>query len=230
MFALNTKVLAVAVCMIPWCCPLLAEAHRQYDPGKRRFLKRDAMGIKAKQLQLYEYNHSNPLVFRDPTGFEALPHDAIGIPCGIGTGYDICNTLLEPDAEGNTWYERDGSEAVSFCCYTQNPVYGTLYCQKKTCYSEFPIHPCIFAHEELRRKQFGCAMQAVPNPSGQCTQLKCMSIPYMSMCDADCAAYTQLFNCYRGYGLYNPQEQCLLRAMCSTTPCQTIQQAQQTCK
>ena len=73
----KSRILAFSVCLIPWCCPIVAQAHRQYDPGKRRFAQRDPQfGRRDKGspyvdgLNAYTYVRCMPLTGNDPTGLQ----------------------------------------------------------------------------------------------------------------------------------------------------------------
>lgn len=75
MLRFKRRILAVSVCLIPWCCPMVAHAHRQYDPGKRRFVQRDPLNTRNSMgagyqdgMALFLYVSSNPVNRFDPSG------------------------------------------------------------------------------------------------------------------------------------------------------------------
>jgi len=103
MLATHLKALVIAVLFVSWCCPNKAEAHRQYDPGLRRFAQRDP-GIASMResetaassagpavapyvaateyidgLSSYTYTQSNPLYFVDPQGLDSISYCSICI-------------------------------------------------------------------------------------------------------------------------------------------------------
>jgi len=47
---------------------------RYYDPELGRFISEDPLGFGSGEANLYRYVRNNPLLFRDPTGAEAVEY------------------------------------------------------------------------------------------------------------------------------------------------------------
>jgi hypothetical protein len=95
MLPFNKRTVAVAVLVIPWCWPMAADAHRQYDPGKRRFAQRDPL-MYYESLNSYQCSLGNPMMRVDPEGTSSLSQcmSTLLPPGGGGVGGACASAMV----------------------------------------------------------------------------------------------------------------------------------------
>jgi hypothetical protein len=203
--------LLVFVAPLGWTAT--ADAHRQYDPAKRRFAQRDPIlvfrSVATPSIDgggLYTYVRAHPLLGNDPSG--------------LFTGKEVVRCYkANPSAEGAVdacrWAELNGlvrpgsRNCVTFCCDSMdvgNNGYFEPPCRPQTCcglpssyYGSCP-DKCIMKHESARAGCIGCG-QSSSSP-GMCTN--CRSLGALGdaspqqQADCDCKAYSANSECQTG--------------------------------
>ncbi len=182
--------MVVLFLMLPMAWSATAEAHRQYDPGKRRFVQRDPIGY-TKELSLVAYLSQTPMNRNDPSGY--LTNKCQNGNCDLFCA--IYNLGAPPD-----WQKSRGGRTT--CCYSQDPIYGMITCYACTCWGgarndSTPWGQCAVAHEGLRLTQLNCGgLPSNCSPHNSCCAPNCdrSDIPWLS----DCDAYRKLVECLEG--------------------------------
>ncbi len=202
MFPISRSYLIALCLMLPMAWSATAEAHRQFDPGKRRFAQRDPQLVNivnprlntTEDANLYLYEGSNSVRHRDPTGMQ---HHSGRCPGGVPAG-----------ADGWTYCDWVGPGGDPWCVPCVNQTLPE------------PFYTCTLVHEMTHCSICNYEMNP-PGGLGSCCRGRCtkqakckdaLDCTYVE-CQAHCVTWTY---CYKPspFNETNSWKACFAKCIC----------------